>query len=264
MKHKLKIFSKLPLIALYLMSAIGAYTPVLADSESQVTVCILDSGCNMEDITGWNYLEGSDNLSDNSGHGTGVCEILLEQAPDANLVMLKCFDGESENQTDDNTIIQAIYDSVDKYHADILNMSWTLNRDSNLLHEAIQYASENGVLILAAAGNLSFQTLSGSQVYPAAWEEVIGVAGADLDENGNPISSLWYLGGEAVYVSANGSYEDQKGSSYAVPRVSAAVAGYLLENPGVTQEKVLDYLKNKAVDAGDKGYDLQFGWGYIE
>ena len=60
------------------------------------------------------------------------------------------------------------------------------------------------------------------------------------------------------------SYEDQKGSSYAVPRVSAAVAGYLLENPGVTQEKVLDYLKNKAVDAGDKGYDLQFGWGYIE
>ena len=264
MKHKLKIFSKLPLIALYLMSAIGAYTPVLADSESQVTVCILDSGCNMEDITGWNYLEGNDNLSDNSGHGTGVCEILLEQAPDANLVMLKCFDGESENQTDDNTIIQAIYDSVDKYHADILNMSWTLNRDSNLLHEAIQYASENGVLILAAAGNLSFQTPSGSQVYPAAWEEVIGVAGADFDENGNPISSLWYLGGEAVYVSANGSYEDQKGSSYAVPRVSAAVAGYLLENPGVTQEKVLNYLKNKAVDAGDKGYDLQFGWGYIE
>lgn len=243
MKHKLKNFSKLPLIALYLMSAIVAYTPVLADSESQVTVCILDSGCNMEDITGWNYLEGNNNLSDNSGHGTGVCEILLEKAPDANLVMLKCFDGESENQTDDNTIIQAIYDSVDKYHADILNMSWTLNRDSNLLHEAIQYASENGVLILAAAGNLSFQTPSGSQVYPAAWEEVIGVAGADLDENGNPISSLWYLGGEAVYVSANGSYEDQKGSSYAVPRVSAAVAGYLLENPGVTQEKVLDYLK---------------------
>ena len=65
MKHKLKIFSKLPLIALCLMSAIGAYTPVLADSESQVTVCILDSGCNMENITGWNYLEGSDNLSDN-------------------------------------------------------------------------------------------------------------------------------------------------------------------------------------------------------
>ena len=90
------------------MSAIGAYTPVLADSESQVTVCILDSGCNMENITGWNYLEGSDNLSDNSGHGTGVCEILLEKALDANLVMLKCFDGESENQTDDNTIIQAI------------------------------------------------------------------------------------------------------------------------------------------------------------
>ena len=125
------------------MSAIGAYTPVLADSESQVTVCILDSGCNMENITGWNYLEGSDNLSDNSGHGTGVCEILLEKALDANLVMLKCFDGESENQTDDNTIIQAIYDSVDKYHADILNMSWTLNRDSNLLQEAIQYSIEN-------------------------------------------------------------------------------------------------------------------------
>ena len=26
----------------------------------------------------------------------------------------------------------------------------------------------------------------------------------------------------------------------------------------------VDDVKNKAVDAGDKGYDLQFGWGYIE
>ena len=125
------------------MSAIGAYTPVLADSESQVTVCILEFRLQHGKHYRVEIVEGSDNLSDNSGHGTGVCEILLEKALDANLVMLKCFDGESENQTDDNTIIQAIYDSVDKYHADILNMSWTLNRDSNLLHEAIQYASEN-------------------------------------------------------------------------------------------------------------------------
>lgn len=107
-------------------------------------------------------------------------------------------------------LFRLIYDAVDVYDADIINMSWTLNQDSEELHEAICYAAKQNVLLVAAAGNLSLSTPLGSQVYPASWEEVIGVSGADLNAQGEPVSSLWYLQSDAVFVSADGNYRGEK------------------------------------------------------
>ena len=205
-----------------------------------VTVCILDSGCNLPDIQGRNYLDGTQDLTDPEGHGTYVYELLKETAPEAKLYMLKCFDsstslpqntqkaGDASEATDIGTaIIQAVYDAVDVYDADIINMSWTLNQDNEELHEAICYAAKQNVLLVAAAGNLSLSTPLGSQVYPASWEEVIGVSGVDLNAQGEPVSSLWYLQSDAVFVSADGNYQGEKGSSFAAPRISGILAGYL-------------------------------------
>ena len=122
------------------------------------------------------------------------------------------------------------------------------------------------------------QTPLGSLVYPAAWEEVIGVGGADLDEEGNPVSSLWYLQSEAVFVCADGNYKGEKGSSFAVPQVAAVLADYLKEemaagricnseenekSDSARTKKARAYLQDLAEDAGEKGYDTTFGWGYI-
>lgn len=239
--------------------------------EDAVTICILDSGCNESGVTGKNYLNDSENLEDTQGHGTFVYQILSQSAPDAQLYMLKCFDDsqemevEEDNRTVEERIVAAIYEAVDSYHADIINMSWTLNQDSEKLHEAIQYADRHHVLMVAAAGNLSLSTPLGSQVYPAAWEEVIGVAGADTDEQGKPASSLWYLRSEAVFVSADGNCQGEKGSSFATPRISAVLADYLSERPQktVSLEEAKNYLISLAEDAGEPGYDTVFGWGYI-
>lgn len=156
----------------------------LEEASNAVTVCILDSGCNLPDVHGKNYLEGTEDLTDQEGHGTCVYEILKETAPDVDIYMLKCFDssmaltqntqeasGEHSNVTDiGSAIIQAIYDAVDIYDADIINMSWTLNQDNEELHEAIAYAAGRNVLLVEAAGNLSMSTPLGSEVYPAAWK----------------------------------------------------------------------------------------------
>lgn len=87
-----------------------------AAASDPVTVCILDSGCNLPDIQGRNYLDGTQDLTDPEGHGTYVYELLKETAPEARLYMLKCFDSST-------AIIQAVYDAVDVYDADIINMS---------------------------------------------------------------------------------------------------------------------------------------------
>ena len=245
-----------------------------------VTICILDSGCNLSYVQGKNYLDGTQDLTDQEGHGTCVYKILKETAPDADIYMLKCFDSSislpqnaqesDEEQSKDSdagtAIIQAIYDAADIYDADIINISWTLNQDSEELHDAIQYAAKQNVLLVAAAGNLSLSTPLGSEVYPAAWKEVIGVSGADLNGHGEPVSSLWYLQSDAVFVSADGNYQGEKGSSFAAPRISGVLAKYLSEVliESHTKEKAEEYLKEIATDAGDLGYDTTFGWGYVE
>ncbi len=90
--------------------------------------------------------------------------------------------GEMEDSGKEDIMDRAIRDCVDRYHGDIINMSWTLNQEKDELHDAVKYAQEKGAILVAAAGNLSMQTPLGSLVYPAAWEEVIGVGGVDLDE----------------------------------------------------------------------------------
>ena len=108
--------------------------------------------------------------------------------------------------------------------------------------------------------------------------KVIGVGGVDLDEEGNPASSLWYLQSEAVFVCAGGNYKGEKGSSFAVPQVTAVLADYLKEemvtgkirnseeaekSDSARTQKARAYLQELAEDAGETGYDTIFGWGYI-
>ena len=271
----LGIFLTLPLTA-----GAAAEGTAMETVTDPVTICILDSGCNLSYVQGKNYLDGTQDLTDQEGHGTRIYEILKETAPDADIYMLKCFDSSislpqnaqesDEEQSKDSdagtAIIQAIYDAVDIYDADIINMSWTLNQDDEELHEAIAYAAGRNVLLVAAAGNLSLSTPLGREVYPAAWKEVIGVSGADLYEQGEPVSSLWYLQSNAVFVSADGNYQGEKGSSFAAPRIGGVLAKYLSEVliESHTKEKAEEYLKEIATDAGDPGYDTTFGWGYVE
>lgn len=252
------------LLELLLAGSPAAAEPASSSLEQPITICILDSGWNKEEAEGWNYLDNSSDLSDASGHGTLICQLLEELVPDARLIMLKCFQEEVENNSEENPLVQAIYDSVDEYQADIINMSWASTLEDPALHEAIQYASRQGVCLTAAAGNLSFQTPLGSKVYPAGWEEVIGVGGVNVEEDGTVASSVWYLSSEAVFVCADGNYKEEKGSSFAVPRVTAIIANYLEENPLAEEADVREYLKNQAADAGKEGYDTTFGWGYLK
>ncbi|MGN0802472.1 MAG: S8 family peptidase, partial [Candidatus Faecivicinus sp.] len=177
-----------------------------------VTVCILDSGCNDNHTAGESFVDDAGALADSVGHGTRICSLIREGAPEANVVMLKCFD--AQNSVNEEAIVAALYAAVDTYCADVINMSWTLADESEVLHEAILHARERGAVLVACAGNLSLSTGLGTVAYPAAWDEVIGVAGVDLNDQGEPQTSLWYLYGEAVDFCARSDCGDEKGASY--------------------------------------------------
>lgn len=229
-------------------------------AEKTVTVCILDSGCSEDHTVGESFLDTADDLSDTIGHGTHICSLVREAAPEANVVMLKCFG--SQDTVNEEAIVAALYAAVDTYHADVINMSWTLPKESDALHEAIVHAHDRGAILVACTGNLSVSTGLGTVAYPAAWDEVIGVAGVDLDEAGAPKTSLWYLYGEAVEYCARGDCGDDKGSSYAAARVSGLIAAAL--QSGMDPPLIPESLAEMAQDMGELGYDGRFGWGYLE
>jgi len=226
-----------------------------------VTVCVLDSGCDIEGVAGWDFLSDSRDISDPLGHGTRVCSLIRDLAPGAEVIMLKCF--ASDMTFDEEAVIRALYAAVDEYGADVINMSWTVNAERPALYEAIRYAYESGAVLIAPVGNLSLSTPLGSATYPAAWEEAIGVGGVNLGEDGEPISSLFYLQNDSVFVCARADYDGEKGSSYAAPRVSAVVAVYLAESPDAAAEEIRHFLKGVALDLGEPGYDTVYGWGFV-
>ena len=224
-----------------------------------VTVCILDSGCNDNHAVGESFLGASDALADSVGHGTRICSLIREGAPEADVVMLKCFD--AQDSVNEETIVAALYAAVDTYRADVINMSWTLADESEALREAILHAYDSGAVLVACAGNLSLSTGLGTVAYPAAWDEVIGVAGVDLNAQGEPQTSLWYLYGEAVDFCARSDCGDEKGASYSAARVSGLIAAAL--QSGVEKAQIPEYLAAMARDMGEPGFDDRYGWGYL-
>ena len=248
--------SALPVLLILL--ALLLYTPCRA--AEAVTVCILDSGCNDHTGAGDSFLEASDALTDPIGHGTHICSLIRDGAPEADVVMLKCF--EAEDSVNEDAIVAALYAAVDTYRADVINMSWTLADESAALHEAILHAHDQGAVLVACAGNLSLSTGLGAVAYPAAWDEVIGVAGVDLSAQGEPQTSLWYLYGEAVDFCARSDCGDEKGASYSTARVSGLIAAALQD--GVEKAEIYEYLASLAQDMGEPGFDDRYGWGYLE
>ena len=248
--------SALPVLLILL--ALLLYAPCRA--AEAVTVCILDSGCNDHTGAGESFLEASDALTDTVGHGTQICSLIRDGAPEADVVMLKCF--EAEDSVNEDAIVAALYAAVDTYRADVINMSWTLADESAALHEAILHAHDQGAVLVACAGNLSLSTGLGAVAYPAAWDEVIGVAGVDLSAQGEPQTSLWYLYGEAVDFCARSDCGDEKGASYSTARVSGLIAAAL--QSGVEKTQILEYLASMAQDMGEPGFDDRYGWGYLE
>ena len=85
------------------------------------------------------------------------------------IIPLKCFDKNTDTYIDD--IIPAIYDAVDIYKCDVINMSFGITSNSQKLEKVVTYALTNNVIVVASVGNQGCETL----YYPAAYEGVIGV-----------------------------------------------------------------------------------------
>lgn len=255
------------------LELLGTQTAARAGLDgSGVRVGVVDSGLYAEHealagaciLKGWNYIGKDADTSDSVGHGTFVTGIITAAAPGAEVVPLKCFSKRTGRMGD---IIAAIYGGVDDYGCDILNLSFGLSDDSQLLREAIQYAAGKGTVLVAAVGNNGTTEIK----YPAGYSEVIGVGMVAADKTASALSQR----NASVMLTAPGAgltgpditgpsaYRTGGGTSYACPHVAAAAALLMQAAPGMTAEEVCVAMVGGAEDLGEPGYDETYGYGLL-
>jgi hypothetical protein len=164
------------------------------------------------------------------GHGTMVMGIIHLVAPSAKLLPLKAFKSDGTGALSD--ILRAIYDAVQKYNANVINMSFDFTTASTELENALNYASGLGTICASSAGNDGMQ----ETVFPAALQSVVmGVASVgSTSATENTRSSFSNFGNAIVWVAAPGeaivstypynSYAAGWGTSFSAPFLSGGGA----------------------------------------
>ncbi len=239
-----------------------------------VRIAVIDSGVSehseLGTVTeGFNYLNGSTDVSDSYGHGTFISGILSAQgekilgvAPKAQIIPLKCFD---EKLTSTEFVSSAVRDAVDKYHCDIINLSFGMTADSELMRSAVAYAVSKGAVLVAAAGNDG----TSEKFYPASYDGVISVSSIDADgqlsdkAQQNDSITLTAPGVDIYSTSSSGGYGIGSGSSFAAPYAAGAAAVLLSMDDSLKASRIKDILAGTASDAGYPGYDVCYGYGIL-
>lgn len=233
---------------------------------------ILDSA---KILNGQNYVLGNDNTEDEVGHGTRVASLIIgtidgeivSPCRETLIVPLvyytKLASGAALNGGIE-TICNAIYDAVDVYGCQIINISSGITEDDVRLKKAVDHAEAQGVLVVSACGN------SGDAVYyPAAYGTVIGVGShnselelTDFSCHGSGLDVLMY-GEELKVVSIKNAadYESISGTSYSTALITAHAAAALEQYPNLTPSQIRYLMKVSCNDICDTGYDEKSGYG---
>lgn len=156
-------------------------------------------------VSGYDYVHDDAHPNDQNGHGTHVAGTVAQatdngigvagMAPNCKLMPIQVlgYDGSGY----DTWIADGIIFAADS-GADVINMSLggLPGVPSQTEHDAIKYAVNKGVVVVAAAGNEGVGEMS----YPGGFEECIGVAACDY----NNVLSYYSQYGNGLDISAPG------------------------------------------------------------
>lgn len=242
------------------------------------TVAVLDSGQlsgNGYDSTvvgTFNAIQPGSAMSDSVGHGTQMSMIVGGSvAPGGGgtdtasvpVLAIRAFD--EAGLTSNYALMDAI-DYAAKNGAKVINLSWGTETSSAFVQSSIVDAQNNGMLVVAAAGNEP----TGRAVYPSAYPGVVSVAALNAD------GTLWESSnyGSSVTVAAPGTANfpvghsgppgSYAGTSIASAYVSRALAQYLTQNPNASAQQAINALTSSVTDTGTPGRDNYYGYGSLD
>ncbi len=291
--------------------------------EKSIIVAIIDTGCSYEEydipyyergkvsgskyhiysdynptsfVQGYDFVNDDSHPNDNMGHGTHISGTIAEAtdnliglagiAFNVKIMPVKVLDNTGSGYLSD--IVDGIKYATD-HGAKVINLSLGANQPAQMLEDAINYAYNNNVVIVAAAGNDGNLNVN----YPAKYDGAIAVAaydstgskasysnagteieiagpGGNYDEaTQTPVGGVIWQQVFLPYNENSGAYANLDsvgyfgyvGTSQATAHVSALAALILSVNPGLTNKEVRTIIDNTAQDIGSPGRDIFYGYG---
>jgi len=233
----------------------------------------------VDDVNGWNFVVDGRGVADDAGHGTHVAGIIGAQGNNAKgyagvdwncqLMICKVLDANFSGYY--SWWSQAIHYAVDN-GADIINMSLGGEEFSHTLEEAVDYARQHNVLVVASMQNFNSSVV----YYPAGHASVLAVGSTDPDDARSTSFSGTRSGsnyGNHIDLVAPGNYiyglsfrsdnDDTymlSGTSQASPLVSGVAALLWAQDRSRTVSDIEQMLTGTADDeVGNPVEDIQ-GW----
>lgn len=230
---------------------------------------------------------------DESGHGTLTAGIIAAAANDGagtvgiasnvQILPIKVSPGNSARQLTTADAQEAVnYNfqdpiryaaSPDRHGTRVININFASSLDDAQERQAIAEVNQQGVLVVASAGNSG----QNRALYPAAYDCVLGVGA--VDRNAQRASfSTYGLGvdvvapGVSIYgtdlVGAKGYSQDDygaaSGTSFAAPHASGVAALIFSIRPDLSANDVREIIMRSARDVGTPGFDAEYGYGLID
>lgn len=146
-----------------------------------------------------------------------------------------------------------------------INMSLA-GPDNHILRSVIIRVAQQGIAIIAAAGN---EGPAAPPMYPAAYAEVIAVTAVDREAriyrwaNRGDYIDFSALGVSVTTARSDGGLGRETGTSMAAPLVSALVACELAKQKNTTSQ-LIETLTANVIDLGALGRDPVFGIGLLD
>jgi subtilisin family serine protease len=243
----------------------------------------------IDDINGWDFANADNDPTDDQGHGTNVTGIIGANGNNGigyagvdwqcKLMTLKGLDANGSGWY--SWWADALYYATDN-GVDVINMSLGGNSTSTTLQNAINYAVNNNVTVVACMMNFNNSTV----YYPAGFPGVIAVGATNPDDTrANPFFWSNTSGsnyGSHISVAAPGNYiyglsytsdtyygSYWGGTSQAAPHVAGIASLLLAVNPAFTPAQIKSIIESSAEDqvglASEDvvGWDQYFGHGRV-
>jgi hypothetical protein len=265
------------------ISAEGAWDISLGDPS--IVVAVLDTGVDPNHpelaeklLEGYNAYDDSGDAMDDVGHGTMVAGVVGAVTNNGlgiaaigwriSILPVKV-NYPGVGGTTYSLLAKGLVYAADR-GAKVANLSWQIFNGSALA-SAAKYFVEKGGLVVAGAGNTGKYE---------GYEDSPYIVSVGATDRGDALASFSSYGpyidlsapGVGIFTTITGkqatsydyAYGYASGTSLSAPLTAGLAALIFSANPSLSPAQVERVLESTAVDLGEPGYDIYFGWGRID